>query len=342
MKILIIRFSAIGDIILTSPVIRTLRNNFPDAEIHFFTKKGMEDLLRYNPYLSEIHLLEKDNLSAKIKELRKINFDYIFDLHNNLRTFWIKMCLRKTTFSFKKQNWDRYLFTKWKMRNREIRHVVDRYLDTCRNFERETGFTLKYDKKGLDFFISEEETKKTIKVFKNLKKNFLYSVVLGATHKTKKWLPAYFIQLLNNLNMPVILLGGKSEIGEAEEITSQLNCTYYNSVGKHSLLESAYLMSQTRFVLTHDTGFMHIAAALGMKIISLWGSTSPDLGFAPYMADNISLEMKDLACHPCSKIGLATCPEGHFRCMKDLLPEKVEEAIHSLESPKPISPIIPL
>lgn len=330
MKILIIRFSAIGDIVLTSPVIRTLRSNFPDAEIHFFTKKGMEDLLRYNPYISQVHLLEKDNLNLKIKELRNINFDYVFDLHNNLRTFWIKMCLQKPTFSFKKQNWDRYLFTKWKKKNREIRHVVDRYLDTCRDFEQKTGILLKYDKKGLDFFLPEIKTKKTSSVSKNINPKFSYSVVLGATHKTKKWLPTYFIQLLNEINLPVILLGGKSEMAEAEEIAANLTCTYYNSVGKHSLLESAYLMSQTRFVLTHDTGFMHIAAALGMKIVSLWGSTSPDLGFSPYMSDNISLEMKDLACHPCSKIGLATCPEGHFRCMKDLLPNKVAEAIREI------------
>lgn len=330
MKILIIRFSAIGDIVLTSPVIRTLRSNFPDAEIHFFTKKGMEDLLRHNPYLSQVHLLEKENLNLKIKELRNIDFDYIFDLHNNLRTFWIKICLQKTTFSFKKQNWDRYLFTKWKMKNRKIRHVVDRYLDTCRDFAQKTGTLLRYDENGLDFFMSEIKTEKTISVFKNIKPDFSYSIVLGATHKTKKWLPAYFIQLLNNLNMPVILLGGKSEAGEAEEIAANLRCTYYNGVGKHNLLESAYLMSQTRFVLTHDTGFMHIAAALGMRIISLWGSTSPDLGFSPYMTNNISLEMKDLACHPCSKIGLETCPEGHFRCMKDLLPEKVEAVIREI------------
>lgn len=327
MKILILRFSAIGDIVLTSPVIRTLHNNFPDAEIHFFTKKAFADLVSYNPYISHVHLLEKDNLNVKIKELQKIDFDYVFDLHHNLRTFWIKLRLGKPTFSFEKQNWDRYLFTKWQKRDRKIRHVVDRYLDTCRRFEKKTGISFKYDEKGLDFFIPKKETQKTILVPDEFSISLAFSVVLGATHPTKKWLPAYFIQLLNDLNMPVLLLGGKSEVLEAEQIAAKLTCPFFNSVGKYSLIESATLMAETRFVLTHDTGFMHIAAALKMKIISLWGSTSPDLGFSPYKIENIALEMKNLSCHPCSKIGLSTCPKGHFRCMKDLLPDRVGECI---------------
>ena len=327
MKILIIRLSAIGDIVLTSPVIRTLRSNFPHAEIHFFTKKAFADLVLYNPYISQVHVLDKNNLSLKIKELQHIGFDYVFDLHHNLRTFWIKICLRKPTFTFEKQNWDRYLFTKWKQKNRKIRHVTERYLDTCRKFEQKTGISLKYDEKGLDFFIPEKETIKTNLVLIKFPLSTAFTVVLGATHATKKWIPAYFVQLLNELNMPVLLLGGKTEMTESEQIASQLTCPFYNSVGKYTLLASADLMSKTRFVLTHDTGFMHIAAALSMKIISLWGSTSPNLGFSPYKAENISLEMQDLACHPCAKIGLATCPQGHFKCMKDLLPSRVGEEI---------------
>lgn len=326
MKILIIRFSSIGDIVLTSPVIRTLRQNFPEAQIHFFTKKAYSDLVIHNPYISQVHFLEKDNLALKIKELQNLHFDYIFDLHHNLRSFRIKLALRKPAFTFQKQNWERYLFTKWKLKDTKIRHVVDRYLHTCKEFEQKTGNHFQYDEKGLDFFIPPNETFPPL-FDNNISLSNAITVVLSATHATKKWLPEYFISLLNDLNMPVILLGGKSEITESETIAKQLTCPYFNSVGKYSLLQSAALMTQTRFVLTHDTGFMHIAAALGMKIFSLWGSTSPELGFAPFKAQNISLEIKDLYCHPCSKIGLDKCPEGHYKCMKDLLPEKVKEII---------------
>lgn len=120
-------------------------------------KEWRADLLRYNPYLSHIHLLEKDNFSLKIKELRGINFDYIFDLHNNLRTFWLKICLQKPVFSFKKQNWDRYLFTKWKRKTEKLAMF-------CRAFTQKTGKALLYDEKGLDFFMPEIETEKALSV----------------------------------------------------------------------------------------------------------------------------------------------------------------------------------
>ncbi len=153
-------------------------------------------------------------------------------------------------------------------------------------------------------------------------------VVLGGKFATKKWPTAYFIQLLNDLQRPVILLGGPDEAAEASEISQALTIPHHNAVGKVDLLQSAALMAASTFVITHDTGLMHIAVALKLPTVSIWGSTVPELGFAPYRSPNaLIVQHPGLSCRPCSKLGHAKCPKGHFKCMNELTPEMVLKAI---------------
>ena len=150
MKILILRFSSIGDIVLTTPVIRTLKTQLDNAEIHFATKKSYFSILEANPYLSKIHLLESST-SDLIKELKKEKFDFIIDLHNNLRTRQVKLALGVKSKSFKKLNVEKWLKVQLKVDRLPNVHIVDRYMETVK----ELG--VKMDALGLDYFIPHKD-----------------------------------------------------------------------------------------------------------------------------------------------------------------------------------------
>ncbi|MDP5170677.1 MAG: glycosyltransferase family 9 protein [Bacteroidia bacterium] len=325
-NILIIRFSSIGDIVLTTPVIRSLKEALPNCQIHFLTKAPYADLLRYNPHISQLHLLGKDWAST-MQGLKEANIDAILDLHGNLRSLRVKAALRVSSSTFDKKNWAKY----WMVRtagypDKPLPHIVQRYGDTLHKL----GLTL--DDKGLEIHypasLDDWATRQLASI--NQQQDCL-AVVLGAKFATKRWLPAYFLETLHRLQRPVLLIGGSDAIEERDFLMASLSVPVFDAVNKFSLLESAALLNQTQEVLTHDTGFMHIAAALGKKTYSLWGNTVPALGMTPYRTESVILENKTLDCRPCSKIGFDKCPKGHFRCMTDLTPEIVLKSIRGNE-----------
>lgn len=320
-KVLIIRFSSIGDIVLTSPVIRSLKKSHPEYQIHYLTKTTNKDLLTHNPYIDKIHLLQ-DSLAKIIPALREEKFDYILDLHKNTRSFIVKARLGVPSRSFPKKNWDKFKMVKFKNREISLDHIVERYGETLGLL----NTTL--DHEGLDLFLSEEIEQEAALLFKEKSTDWKrkpLAVVLGAKHATKRWIPEYFVELLNQQSSPVLLIGGPDSIEEAKFIASQLKIPYWNAVAEFPLLKSAALMKQCKAVLTHDTGFMHIAAAFQMKVYSLWGNTVPEFGMTPYKTEHVLIEKKGLSCRPCSKIGFHVCPKGHFDCMRGIEPQHVAE-----------------
>ncbi|MEQ9415680.1 MAG: glycosyl transferase, partial [Cyclobacteriaceae bacterium] len=130
MKILIIRFSSIGDIVLTTPVIRVLKTQVDNAEIHYATKARFAGLLKENPYVDKLHLLD-DKLGLLITDLKREKFDHIIDLHNNLRTRIIKFSLGVKSSSFNKLNWEKWLMVNLKINKLPSLHIVDRYLQAA-------------------------------------------------------------------------------------------------------------------------------------------------------------------------------------------------------------------
>jgi len=324
MKILIIRFSSIGDIVLTTPIIRAIYTQIPNAEIHYLSKDSFVSLLKSNPYIHAIHTYKKGNFWKMIANLRAENFDFVIDLHHNVRSFWIKMLLLKKSSSFPKKNIEKWLLTKRKQKKVEISHIVERYAETLKPLH------ISLDSKGLDFFVAESTHTKAKEMLQNAHfktPEKAICVVLGAQHQTKKWISEYFVTLLNDLSLPVILIGGKADEAEAQKIAQNLTIPFYNAVGKCDLATSAALIQSSRFVIAHDTGMMHIAAAFKKKIFVLWGNTSPEIGFSPYKTEFYNLQVTDLACRPCDKIGYQACPLGHFKCMKDLHPNWVKNRI---------------
>jgi ADP-heptose:LPS heptosyltransferase len=324
-KFLIIRFSSIGDIILTTPVVRCLKKQFPNAEIHFVTKKNYYSLLENNPYIDEVFLLEK-SLFDLLSILKSENYDFVIDLHNNLRSgiiknylgvfSWKNLFQKKSllkTFSFDKLNFRKWILVKFKKNIMPNVHIVDRYLATI------TSFGIKNDAAGLDYFIPEKDIFNLKTLPENYQKNYVVYAI-GGQHETKKLPLKKMIELCQTIQKPLILIGGKEDFEQGEQLVSELQGKKItlNLCGKLNLNQSASIVEQSDLVYTHDTGMMHVAAALKKNIISIWGNTVTALGMYPYQTNFEVIENKDLHCRPCSKIGYNKCPLGHFRCMNDL------------------------
>ncbi|MFI5172011.1 MAG: glycosyltransferase family 9 protein [Chitinophagales bacterium] len=325
-KILIIRFSSIGDIVLTTPVIRCIKKQL-NAEIHFATKKQFASVLSANPYISKLHVLEDKMLPELVDALNKEKFDLIVDLHNNLRTFLIKSNLGLESRSFNKLNFQKWLMVKFKINRLPEKHIVDRYLETVKDFG------VANDGEGLDYFIPEKEMV-DVQTLPVLFQNGFIAFVIGAMHFTKKLPAEKAIELCSKFSLPVVLIGGREDFDAGEKIASSNIEKIYNACGKYSINQSASLLQQAIKVYTHDTGMMHIAAAFKKNIVSIWGNTIPEFGMYPYFGAGNNLmqqrqsgkimEVNGLKCRPCSKIGFERCPLGHFNCMmlQDISPLK--------------------
>jgi len=335
MKFLIIRFSSIGDIVLTTPVVRCLKKQIATAEIHYLTKSNYSSILAANPYISKAHYLEQ-NLQAVIHELQRENFDYVIDLHNNMRSFKVKEALGKKTFSVDKLNVKKWVYTNFKVNMLPDIHIVNRYMKTVESFGVEN------DGVGLDYFIAEEDRVKETDIPASHQAGYI-GIVIGAALNTKKYPMHKVKELCEEIKHPIILLGGLEDADEGERIAAVDNIKIYNACGKFNLNESADLVRRAKLIITNDTGLMHIATAFKRPAISLWGNTVPEFGMYPYYGDNYLnkysesasgklpydiLEVVDLRCRPCSKIGYDKCPRGHFKCMEKIDPIAVIEKVN--------------
>lgn len=328
-KVLIIRFSSIGDIVLTTPVVRALKTQLDDGEVHFCTKKQYVSILEENLYIDKVHALD-GNFKALAEQLKAEQFDYIADLHNNLRTRRLKARLKRPSSAFPKLNWEKWLMVNFKINKLPNVHIVDRYMEAIA----ELG--IKKDSLGLDYFIPEKDEVEDEWLPETHRRGFV-AFAIGGAHETKKLPLRRMIELCDKINRPIVLLGGKEDTENAEKIADFFDRRHeqthfkeplkslgkkaliYNACGKFNINQSASLLKRASYVFTHDTGMMHIAAALKKNIFSIWGNTIPEFGMYPYQTRFTILENKQVTCRPCSKIGYEKCPKGHFNCMNKII-----------------------
>ena len=304
-----IRFSSIGDIVLTSPVLRCLKEQIEGAEVHYLTKKTFETVLSSNPHIDKLHFLEA-SLSETISALKKENFDHIIDLHHNLRTLIIKARLGVHSKSFDKLNWQKWLLVNLKKNIMPKLHIVDRYIQAV------AFLGVKNDEKGLDYYLNNSYQIEDLLPTSHLK---FISVVIGAQHLTKRLPTERLIELCLKINQPLVLLGGPEDADRGEIIAKTAGNHVFNGCGKFKLDQSAFLIKMSEKVISHDTGLMHIAAAFKKPILSIWGNTVPEFGMNPYQVDESHIfQVSGLKCRPCSKIGYNSCPKGHFKCMNNI------------------------
>jgi len=326
-KLLVIRFSSIGDIVLTTPVVRCLKQQIPDAEIHYCTKKQYAEVLQANTYIDKIHYLE-GSLNSLAKSLKKEKFDFVVDLHKSLRSVLLRSMLRRPSASFPKLNFEKWLVVNFRINRLPEKHVVDRY------FQAVSSLSVVNDGQGLDYFIPEADNFDPAWLPEAHRNRFI-GFVIGGRHKTKMFPPEKIIEVCRLLQEPLVLLGGPEDAENGEIVARTAPGKVFNSCGKFSLNRSAALVKQAGAIITNDTGLMHIAAAFNKKIISLWGNTVPEFGMYPYLKkgseqNSVIFDIKGLECRPCSKLGLGKCPKKHFDCMNRLDVKQIAETANKM------------
>ncbi|NTW52500.1 MAG: glycosyltransferase family 9 protein [Chlorobiaceae bacterium] len=319
-SILVVRLSSIGDIVLTTPLLEELRQAFPQARIDYCTKAPFEPLLASNPVLSSVFTPES---------IGSRHYDLVVDLQNNTRSRALVQGLNAGDVRrYRKKNWKKLLLVRLKMNlyGDGYRSVVDRYrgaLDgivpsveaPCRIFPSAADH---------DFAVSAIGGVQPV-----------LAICFGANHFTKRYPAESFAAVISAVlaSMPVriILLGGKEDIAEGEKIMAGLTESDREQVrsmaGAATLMQSAALLAASDLVLTNDTGLMHMASAFGKKIFLLFGSSVGEFGFLPWRTPYELFETEGLDCRPCSHIGRSSCPEGHFRCMRQISAQRVAAGI---------------
>lgn len=307
MKILVVRFSSIGDIVLTSPVIAALAEQLEGSEIHFLTKAKFADIVRFDPHVARVHTIEKD-IDEVITALRAEKFDVLIDLHNNLRSRRLSAGLGVKTHRFPKLNLKKWLLVNCKIDRMPDVHVVDRYFEAVRSL----GVVNKEQRLG--FYPDPETSLENA----SLPATPFVCIAVGAQFATKRMPNNLLRSIIEKLEVSVVLLGGAEDAERMREMETDQRVL--NLCGKLSLSDSARAVEKSACLVTNDTGMMHIASAGDTPIVSVWGNTVPELGMYPYRPndrDSFTIhQVAGLACRPCSKIGYQKCPKGHFNCMQ--------------------------
>lgn len=328
-KKLLIRLSSAGDVILTTPLLKLIKEREPDSEIHFVVKSNFSDLIQYNPNISTIHLVQSHAKFGELEELRqrllKENFDATLDLHNNFRSIYLRRGTSKRIQVISKEILKRAALVKMKL------NLYSEILPVSLKYARVYDKTLMKVARPEIFFKAELQDKAD-EIWKNSKVNGQNVVFLcpGAKHFTKRWPAENWKELARTIAAynQVVLIGGNEDKNICDAIEEIGGVT--NFCGKLTMLESTAMLSHADLVITNDSFLMHAANALGKKIIAIFGSTVKEFGFFPYQVDNRIMEVHGLNCRPCSHIGRPSCPKSHFKCMLATTPEMVYRAAMEL------------
>jgi ADP-heptose:LPS heptosyltransferase len=330
-RILVIRFSSIGDIVLTTPVVRCLKQQLEgEVEVHYLVKKKYAMLLSSNPYVHTVHTIEKST-NEVCEALSALRFDYIIDLHRNLRSMRVKSKLKSLAFTFNKYNIEKWLLVNFGLNRMPNVHLVDRYFEAAKPL----GIT--NDGLGLDYFIPTQDEVMLNALPTAFQKGYI-AFAIGGTFEGKKLPPAKLQTICVQLDFPILLMGGKEDAEVAEKIAGSIGSKVVNACGRYSLNQSASLLKQSTLVITHDTGLMHIAAAFKKNIVSIWGATVPEFGMSPYMAGPHSMYIAadHLSFRPTSKLGNRNTKRER-RTMEEISEKAVVNAVNRIVKSMPDS-----
>ncbi len=336
MKLLVIRFSSLGDIVMTSPVIRCLKKQVNDAEIHFLTYDVNRSAVEYNPSVDALHVVAH-SWELVIEQLKTEDYSFIIDLQNDHRSARIKSNLPVKTFTLEDHDTRKAIYTSFKINMMPATHRVDRYFRTVASLE------VKNDGRGLDYFISPKDETKREDIPASHHAGYI-ACAIGALYGTRRWPLLKWKEFATKMDHPIILVGTNEDLEWANVITAIDPVRIYNACGKFTINETADLIKKAKLVIAHDNDWMHIAAAYQRPIISLWGNTVPSFGVYPYYGSAETqypaasvpspparfdiLQVSKLWCRPCSAAGYYKCPRGHFKCMEKI---RVDELVASVK-----------
>ncbi len=325
-KILVIRLSSLGDILLTSPLLKEIRKQFHECKIDFLVKKEFVQAIEFNPYLNDILIYKVENTSSLRESIRQVNYDYILDLQNNLRSRRLLIGIRTKVYRFKKPTLKKFLFVHFKLNLlKEKISVAKRYIDSFP--------VIRAGELKLDFYYPKEKDIETdSKIPKNIINKKIIGICPGSKHFTKRYPSELFSKLIDKLSQmgySVFLFGGKDDA----EICSQLTREKTGVVNLHNdndLYSTAALMKKCSAVISNDSALMHLSCSLDIPTVAIFGSTVAEFGFFPLNKKSVIIENKDLNCRPCTHIGREDCPKKHFKCMKDISHEMITSKLQLL------------
>lgn len=309
-KILIIRLSSMGDVLLTTPLIRSIKKQNPNIQIDFVVKSEFFELLKNSPHLTNIYSYSKESTKKKelLNSLKANKYELVIDLQNNNRSREIVYKLDRKTFQFGKNSLKKFLLVHFKInRLKKAPLIPVRYAKAA---------GIKLDNEGLEIFTDNIADSRL-----ELNEKYI-GLCPGAKHFTKRWPKEYFIDLgkmLETSGYKVALFGSADESETIKEIESQLGNPL--NLCNDSILQTAANMKMCKAIYTNDSGSMHLSCAVDVPVIAFFGSTVKEFGFYPYKNQNVVLEIEDLPCRPCTHIGRNSCPLKHFKCMKEIKPE---------------------
>lgn len=331
-----------GDIVLSTPLLRVLRARFPGMQMDYVTRTEYAELVRSNQNLNVTHEFDASTgfggLRMLKKKLRRERYDLILDLHDSIRSKYLRSLLGvRRIAAVNKRIKERTKLVRFKKNTYgPIVPVADRYIETV------AAYGIENDGKGPELHIPDETLFAVSGRIASLRLN-RFEHVLGlcpfARHKTKEWPPEFFSHVAHRFvkesDGAVMLFGGSADAERARQLAVGLTDAVgeervVNVAGKLTLSETAAAMQYCDVILTNDTGLMHLAEAMQKRIVAVFGSTVREFGFFPSTSSSIILERVGLYCRPCSHIGREQCPEKHFRCMLEIEPATVYESVRQI------------
>jgi len=334
-KVLVLRLSSIGDIILTSPFLRAFKVRFPEAELHYVVRKEYADLLRWNPHIDNLITVDVSQGRRGLETLNLAlcteHFDAVFDLHHHLRTRIIRNGVSGHIHSIDKRALRRLLLVGAHLNTYgTVVPVPERYIETA------ARYGVVADTLGPELFLPDDVLNAAAALLSSAgwaASSPLIGVCPGSQHFTKRWPLEKFIQLTRLLlahGYDIAVFGSSDDTAAAEALQAVDSSRVLMLCGRASLAETAAMLASCEAVVANDSGLMHMATALRRPVVAVFGSTVKEFGFFPYNSKAAVLEVRDLPCRPCTFIGRKSCPKGHFKCMEDVSPEMVLEALTGL------------
>jgi ADP-heptose:LPS heptosyltransferase len=309
-RILIIRFSSLGDIILSFPLINALKKEYPDSEIHYLTKAAYKSIVEMNTSVSKVIVFEGQGLSELKTEIKSNGYDVVLDIHKNFRSVLLTLFSGLKVKRYNKETIKKFLLVRFKINL--FKEIIPVYLKYIKAVGKE--FSEKYK-----VFTPSKLRFDEIKRYE-----FDYiTVAPSSRHFTKTYPKEKFAVLIRSLASKVVLVGDNSE--KDKEICSYIEkeTGAINLCGKLAYNELANVLYNSEYVITNDSAILHFSEALGKKVRAIFGSTVKEFGFFPQMENSVVFENNNLKCRPCTHIGLPACPLGHFKCMNEIKPKEI-------------------
>ncbi|NPA53715.1 MAG: lipopolysaccharide heptosyltransferase II [Aquificae bacterium] len=328
MKILVWQTAFLGDLILTTPLIASIKRHFPESKIDIITKPFGKDVLKYNPYINQIIVFDKkkDSNIKLIKRIKKEKYNLAISPHRSHRaSYSLFLSGIKERIGFDKAGFS-FLYTKTIPHRFDGTHEIDRNLSLLKALENYSEEKLV---KNPEIFLDQKE-EKAFRSFGLEEKNYVL-IAPGSKWETKRWTIEGFSKVIDILSEKekVVLIGGKEDLEYGNEILKNVQKPVLNLIGKTSLRESFSLIKHAKALISNDSAPVHMAVAFNTPVVDIYGPTVKDFGFYPYR-NGIVVEIKNLSCRPCGLHGHRNCPTGTFECMKKITPDMVLEALYKL------------